>query len=272
VYALTYVRPASLAEALAVLAAHPEACALSGGMTLVPTLKQRLAAPSHLVDLARLPELKGIALDGNVLRIGAATCHADVATSAVVRGAIPALSELAGLIADPQVRNRGTIGGSVANNDPAADYPAALLGLGATVVTSARRIGADDFFVGMFETALAPGELVVAVEFPLPRRAAYRKHRHPSSGYALAGVFVADVGESMRVAVTGAAPAVFRWREAEEALRHVDQAGALAALRIDPGLLFDEARLPAAYRASLVEVTARRAVASLALQGDKNGI
>jgi carbon-monoxide dehydrogenase medium subunit len=142
-------------------------------MTLVPTLKQRLAAPSHLVDLTRLDELRGIALEGGVLRIGAATRHAEVAGSAVVRDAIPALAYLAGLIADPQVRNRGTMGGSVANNDPAADFPAAVLGLGATVVTSARRLPADDFFVDMFETALAPGEMVVAIEYPLPQRAAY---------------------------------------------------------------------------------------------------
>lgn len=262
-YALSYVRPATLAQALAFLDDHPDAKALAGGMTLVPTLKQRLAAPSYLVDLGRLPELQGIAVEGGVLRIGAATRHAEVAASAVVRRAIPALAGLAGLIADPQVRNRGTLGGSVANNDPAADYPAAVLGLGATVVTSARRVPADDFFVDMFETALAPGELVVAVEFPLPRRAAYRKYRHPASGYALAGVFVADGADGVRVAVTGAAPAVFRWHEAEAALARDCGAQALAGVAMDPGRMLDDERIPARYRANLVEVFTRRAVAAM---------
>lgn len=262
-YAFTYLKPATLAEALDALAELPDARALAGGMTLVPTLKQRLAAPSHLVDLRALPELQGIARTGDVLRIGAATCHAAVAASGTVRAAIPALAELAGLIADPQVRNRGTIGGSVASNDPAADYPAALLALGATVVTSRRRIGADDFFVDMFETALQPGELVVAIEFTVPRHAAYRKHRHPSSGYALAGVFMADLGDAVRVAVTGAAPSVFRWHEAEAALLRHPGADALAAVRVDTAALFDDERLPAAYRASLVEVTGRAAAAAL---------
>lgn len=263
-YALTYVRPASLAEALAMLEQHPDARALSGGMTLVPTLKQRLAAPSHLVDLTRLDELKGIALGDGVLRIGAATRHAEVAASALVQGAIPALACLAGMIADPQVRNRGTMGGSVANNDPAADFPAAVLGLGATVVTSARRLPADDFFVDMFETALAPGELVTAIEYPLPRRAAYQKYRHPASGYALAGVFVADFGGRVRVAVTGAAPSVFRWDDAERALAAGCTVAALAGLHIDPDLLLDDERTPARYRANLVDVFTRRAVAALA--------
>jgi carbon-monoxide dehydrogenase medium subunit len=266
VYALNYVRPDSLAQALALLEEHPDAKPLSGGMTLVPTLKQRLAAPSHLVDLTRLEELRGIALEGGLLRIGAATRHAEVAGSAVVRQAIPALACLAGLIADPQVRNRGTMGGSVANNDPAADFPAAVLGLGATVVTSARRLAADEFFVDMFETALAPGELVVAIEYPLPRRAAYRKYRHPASGYALAGVFVADFGEQVRLAVTGAAPSVFRWREAEQALSAGCDVAALDGLHIDPDLLLDDERTPARYRANLVEVYTRRAVAALAVR------
>jgi carbon-monoxide dehydrogenase medium subunit len=232
-------------------------------MTLVPTLKQRLAAPSHLVDLSRLEELKGIGMGDGVLRIGAASRHAEVAASSVVREAIPALAELAGLIADPQVRNRGTMGGSVANNDPAADYPAAVLGLGATVVTSERRVRADAFFVDMFETALAPGELVVAIEFPLPRRAAYRKYRHPASGYALAGVFVADFGGHVRVAVTGAAPSVFRWTEAELALSADCSAAALTGLKLAPDLMLGDERTPARYRANLVDVFTRRAVEAL---------
>jgi carbon-monoxide dehydrogenase medium subunit len=263
VYALSYVRPGSLDEAIAFLKVHPEAKPLSGGMTLVPTLKQRLAAPSHLVDLSQLAELKGIAFDGKVLRLGAATPHADVAASGIVARAIPALALLAGLIADPQVRNRGTIGGSVANNDPAADYPAALLGLDATVVTSERRIGARDFIVGMFETALRDAELVTALEFPVPDRATYLKYAHAASGYAVTGVFISQTGPQVRVAVTGAAPVAFRWTAAEQALEQDFSAGALDALALDPSDLLDDVHAPAPYRANLVQVFTRRAVAAL---------
>ena len=262
-YELIYLRPGSLAEAVDMLREHPEAKPLSGGMTLVPTLKQRLAAPSHLIDLTHLTELKGIAVNEGVLRIGAVTPHAEVNRSAVVAKAIPALAMLAGLIADPQVRNRGTIGGSVANNDPAADYPSAVLGLNATVVTSERRIAADDFFVGMFETALAPGELLTALEFPLPLRAAYAKYRHPASGYAVAGVFVAQTADGVRVAVTGAGPSVFRWEEAEQALQKDCSVAALAGLTLDQELVLDDEQTPARYRANLVEVFTRRAVGAL---------
>jgi carbon-monoxide dehydrogenase medium subunit len=263
VYAFDFVRPASLAEAVAFLKDNPEARPLSGGMTLVPSLKQRLAAPSHLVDLARLPELQGIACAGNVLRIGAATTHAQVAASAVVARAIPALAALAGLIADPQVRNRGTIGGSIANNDPAADFPAALLALDATILTSARRIAADDFIVGMFETALMAGELVIGLEFPLPDGAAYRKYAHAASGYAVTGVFVARHGTQVRVGVTGAGPAAFRWTEAELALGRDLSLAALDGLSIDPSRLLDDVHAPAAYRANLVRVYMRRSVAAM---------
>jgi carbon-monoxide dehydrogenase medium subunit len=263
VYALNFVRPASLAEAVAFLQENPEARPLSGGMTLVPTLKQRLAAPSHVVDLTGLAELKGIQLDGGVLRIGATTPHAEVARSEVVANAIPALARLAGLIADPQVRNRGTIGGSVANSDPAADYPSAVLALAATVVTSARRIAADDFFLGMFETALEPGELVVALEFPVPKRAAYLKYRHPASGYAVVGVFIAQRGAEVRVAITGAGPSVFRWKQAEAALQRDCSVAALDGLKMDDAELLEDVHASAAYRANLVEVFTRRAVAAL---------
>jgi carbon-monoxide dehydrogenase medium subunit len=262
-YAFDFVRPASLAEAVAFLKDHPEAKPLSGGMTLVPTLKQRLAAPSHLVDLTRLSELKGISCADNVLRIGAASTHAQVAASEVVAGAIPALAALAGLIADPQVRNRGTIGGSIANNDPAADFPAALLALDATVVTSARRIAADDFIVGMFETALIEGELVTGLEFPCPDAAAYQKYPHAASGYAVTGVFVARHGAEVRVGVTGAGPAAFRWTEAEQALRCDLSLAALDGLSIDPTLLLGDVHAPAAYRANLVRVYTRRSVAAM---------
>jgi carbon-monoxide dehydrogenase medium subunit len=264
VYATSYVRPRTLAEAVEFLHQNTEARPLSGGMTLIPTLKQRLAAPSHLVDLTRLDELKGIRLDADRLRIGAATPHAEVARSPTVAAAIPALARLAGLIADPQVRNRGTIGGSVANNDPAADYPAAVLGLDATVVTGSRRIAAADFFVGMFETSLQPGEVIVAVEFPLPDQAAYVKHRHPASGYAITGVFVARFGARVRVAVTGAGPSVFRWREAEERLSRSLTGDALKDLRMDPAQLLDDVHAPQRYRANLVQIYTRRAAAALA--------
>lgn len=266
-YAFTYVRPASLTDAIAQLQGHPEARPLSGGMTLIPTLKQRLAAPTHLVDLTALPELCGIAFDGKTLRIGAATPHAQVAASAEVARAIPALARLAGMIADPQVRNRGTLGGSIANNDPAADYPAAVLGLDATVVTSARRIPAAEFFTGMFETALAPDELVVAVEFERPDDAEYIKYRHAASGYAVVGVFISRRNAAVRVAVTGAAPSVFRWHEAEAALAERFDPAALDALSIDPGSLSDDVHASSAYRANLVKVYAGRAIAAMAARG-----
>jgi carbon-monoxide dehydrogenase medium subunit len=259
-YPFAYLRPRSLAEAVALLTEHPEAKPLAGGMTLVPTLKQRLGAPSHLVDLFRLPELQGITLDAGLLRIGAATPHAVVAGDAVVRGAIPALADLAALIGDAQVRNRGTMGGSIANNDPSADYPAAVLGLGAIVVTDRRRIAADHFFTGMFETALEAGELIVALEYPAPRRAVYAKHRHPASGYAVAGVFIAETAPGWRVAVTGAGPCAFRWTEAEARLAARDDDAALDGLALDAKGLNDDLGASAAYRAHLVATLARRAL------------
>ena len=208
-YALKYVQAKSLKEAGRLLSANPEAKLISGGMTLIPTLKQRLAKPTHLVDIAQLAELRGIAVKGGKLLLGAGTKHHDVATSAVVKKAIPAVAYLAELIGDPQVRNCGTIGGSVANNDPAADYPAAVLGLDATVVTTKRQIAADAFFQGLFTTALEEGEIIVRIELPLPKRAAYAKFHHPASGYAMAAVFIAHTTEGVRVAVTGAGPGVF---------------------------------------------------------------
>lgn len=266
-YPLSYVRPDTLDQALALLADQEDAKPLSGGMTLIPTLKQRLAAPSHLVDLSRLDALRGMSLEGDVLRIGAATKHVEVSRSPLVQEAIPALAYLAGIIADPQVRNRGTLGGSVANNDPAADYPAAVLGTGAVIQTSTRRIDADDYFVGMFETALEPGELIVAIEFPIPLQAAYQKLRHRATGYAVAGVFVAVFNDQVRVAVTGAASSVFRWHEAEAVLTGDLQPGVtsdrLADIAIDDTLFSTDANGSAAYRANLVRVMTRRAVDAL---------
>jgi carbon-monoxide dehydrogenase medium subunit len=263
-YETTYLRAASLDEAVGWLREHEEARPLSGGMTLIPTLKQRLAAPSHLIDLTRIDALRGIEVHGGILRIGALSKHAEVAASSVVRGAIPALASLAGVIADPQVRNRGTLGGSVANNDPAADYPAAVLGLNAHVVTSSqRRIPADEFFVDTFETALHADELVTAIEFAIPLRAAYAKYRHPASGYAVAGVFIAQYDDTIRVAVTGAGASVFRWFDAENALQQDLSHAALASLCIDRDTLPDDDNASAPYRAHLIETYTRRALQAL---------
>lgn len=269
-YETTYLRAASLDEAIAALREHEEARPLSGGMTLIPTLKQRLAAPSHLIDLTRIEALRGVhvetRVDGDVLRVGALTKHAEVAASPVVAAAIPALSLLASVIADPQVRNRGTMGGSVANNDPAADYPSAVLGLGAQVITSQRTIAADDFFVDTFETALEPGELVTGFEYPIPLRAAYAKFRQPASGYAVVGVFIAQFANEVRVAVTGAGASVFRWFDAENALATDLSEASLANLTIDHATLPEDANGSAAYRAHLIETYTRRSLQALLAQ------
>ena len=262
-YALNYVKVRSLSEAAKLLASNPEAKLLAGGMTLVPTLKQRLAQPSHLVDISALPELHGIAAKGGTLTIGAGTKHHEVANSAAVKKAIPALAALAELIGDPQVRNLGTIGGSVANNDPAADFPAAVLGLGATVVTNKREIAADDYFQGMFTTALDEGEIITRIVFPVPKRAAYAKFPHPASGYAMAGVFVARTADGVRVAVTGAGPGVFRWKEAEAALGKSPKPDALEGAALDAGEMNEDIHATREYRANLVRVMAKRAVAKL---------
>lgn len=263
-YSFAYVKPRSLKEVSEFLASNPEARPLAGGMTLIPTLKARLAQPTHLVDISGLEELRGIEVKGGALVIGAGTRHHEVARSSLVREAIPALAELAEHIGDPQVRNSGTIGGSVANNDPAADYPAAVLGLGATVVTERREIAADDYFQGIFTTALEAGELVVRIAFPLPKRAAYEKFPHPASGYAMAGVFVAETAQGVRVAVTGAGPGVFRWTEAEAALAKQMTVDALASLGVAADEMNEDMHGSREYRANLVKVLAKRAVARLA--------
>lgn len=263
-YSFEYVKARSLNEAAELLKTHPDARPLAGGMTLIPTLKARLAQPSHLIDLGALEELRGIEVKGSTLEIGAGTRHQEVASSARVREAIPALAYLATRIGDPQVRNLGTIGGSLANNDPAADYPAAVLGLGATIVTHRRRIGADDFFQGMFTTALEPDELIVRVVFEIPKRAAYEKFAHPVSGYAMAGVFVAGTAKGVRVAVTGAGPGVFRWNEAEAALAKNMSVDAIAKLAVAPDGMNEDIHATREYRANLVAVMLKRAVAKLA--------
>lgn len=262
-YQTTYHRPSSLAEAASLLASTEEAKLLSGGQTLIPTLKQRLAAPQALIDLARLAELKGITVSGGTVTIGAGTTHATVAGSADVKSAIPALAKLASGIGDPHVRHMGTIGGSVANDDPAADYPSAVLGIGATVVTNKREIAADDFFLGMFTTALEEDEIIVKFAFPVPSKAAYAKFANPASRYAMAGVFVAVTAGGVRVAVTGAGSnGVFRWSDAEAALASNFTASALDGLSVDEGEMLSDIHGDAAYRANLVKVMAKRAVAA----------
>lgn len=261
-YAFDYKRPASLDEAKSLRAADEEAMFVAGGQTLVPTLKQRLASPTALIDLARLDELKGIERQGEAVAIGAGEVHAAVAASALVREAIPALAYLAGEIGDPAVRHRGTLGGSVANADPTADYPAALLALGATVHTSERTIAAEDFFVDLFETALDEGEIVTKVSFPIPKRCGYAKFPNPASRYAIVGAFVAETADGIKVAVTGAGPKVFRVPEIEAALSASFTPDAAKAVSVSADDLSSDMHASADYRAHLISVMASRAVAS----------
>jgi carbon-monoxide dehydrogenase medium subunit len=256
-----YHKPTAVADVVKLLSSLEESQPLSGGMTLLPTMKQRLAAPQALIDLSAVPGLAGIRVGAGAVEIGAMTRHATVAASAEVAAAIPALAYLASEIGDPAVRHRGTIGGSVANNDPAADYPSAVLGLAATVVTDRREIAADDFFVGMFQTALEPGEIITAVRFPVPEAAGYAKFKSPASRYALTGVFVAKTATGVRAAVTGAAPKVFRSKEVEAALAGRFDPSALDKISIDPSGLNSDLHAEREYRAHLVVAMARRAVA-----------
>ena len=261
-YDVKYHKPASLADAVAALAAADDGKILSGGQTLLPTMKQHLAAPSDLIDVRGIDGMSSISVGNGTITIGAATVHADVADSSEVKANIPALAALAEGIGDPAVRAMGTIGGSIANNDPAADYPSAVLGLGATVVTNTREIAADDFFDGMFATSLDEGEIITAVRFPIPSRAGYAKFPNPASRYAMAGVLVAETGGSVRVAVTGAgSDGVFRHAGMESALASNFTAGALDGITIDPDGLLSDIHGSAAYRANLVTVMAGRAVA-----------
>jgi carbon-monoxide dehydrogenase medium subunit len=261
-YAFQYHRPQSVADAAKLLAAGGEAKLLAGGHTLLPTMKMRLANPKVIVDLSRVAELKGTDKKGNALVIGAMATHDEVATSSVVRGAIAGLIDVAGGIGDQHVRNRGTIGGSVANNDPAADYPAALLALNATIATDKREIKADDYFKGLFTTALGDGEIITRISFPVAGKFAYVKFANPASRYALVGVAVAQTGKDARVAVTGAGRnGVFRHTAAETALAANWSPQALANLATNAADMMSDIHADAAYRAHLVGVLARRAVA-----------
>ena len=259
-YAFTFERPSSLADAGKAAAAGGTKV-LAGGQTLLASMKLRLAQPEKLVDLGGIAELAGIRREGNALVIGAMTRHADVASSPDVKSAIPALAELAGGIGDRQVRALGTIGGSLANNDPAACYPAGALAMNATIHTTKRKIAADDFFQGMFATALEDGELITAVSFPIPKKAAYIKFKQPASRFALVGVCVAQTDGGVRVAVTGGGNGVFRHPGLEQALTKSFTPQAAAAVKVDAGELSSDLHASAAYRANLVSVLTQRAVA-----------
>jgi carbon-monoxide dehydrogenase medium subunit len=261
-YSFTFHRPETLRQAINLLSKNEDAKLLAGGHTLLPTMKLRLANPPQLIDLSQIEGLAGIELSGRALNIGAMTRHVDVHTSPVVQQAAPVIAKLAGMIGDPAVRHMGTIGGSVANNDPTADYPAACLGLGATIITNKRRIKADDFFTGMFSTALEPAEIITKISFPLPKKAAYQKFRNQASRYALVGVFVGKRGSEIRVAVTGAGGnGVFRVTSFEEALKKRFSPKSLEGLTVPADGLNSDIHGSAEYRAHLIGVLARRAVA-----------
>ena len=260
-YAFELHHAKSVADAAALLA-KTGGKALAGGQSLVAAMKLRLAQPGHVVDLSGVAELKGIRREGDHVTIGAMTRHAEVASSDVVKGAIPALAALAEGIGDRQVRNMGTLGGALANNDPAADWPAGVLGLGATVVTNKRKIAADDFFKGMYETALGADEIIVSLSFPVPKKAAYAKFPNPASRFALVGVLVAQTGSGVRVAVTGAASSVFRCKPIEDALGKSFTPEAAKAVKVSADGLNSDLHGSAAYRAAMISVMASRAVAA----------
>jgi len=261
-YNFTFHQPATLRQAVNLLGKTEDAKLLAGGHSLLPVMKQRLASPAALIDISRIPELVGVEVKGRSVVIGAGTTHSAVENSDVLKGAMPALAEMAGQIGDPHVRHRGTIGGSLAHNDPNADYPAAALGLGATIITNKRRITADDFFQGMFSTALEPNEVITKVQFPIAKKLAYQKFKHPASGFALVGVFVSKRGSDVRVAVTGAgANGVFRVPEFEAALKKRFNPKSLEGLSVSPNGMNSDIHAGPEYRAHLVGVLTRRAVA-----------
>ena len=260
-YAFDYACPRTIDEAIDLLRSDVEPRLLAGGQTLLPAMKHRLTAHSTLIDLQCIEDLRSLSAGSRAITIGAMTRHAEVAANAEIRSRIPALSVLASGIADPLVRNMGTIGGSVANNDPAADYPAAVLGLGATIVTDRRRIPADDYFTGMFSTVLEKDEVLTAISFPVPRRAGYFKLRQPASGYVMVGAFVADFGDRIRVAINGAGPCVFRSIETEAVLAH-DFSLASMTLDFDPAELNEDLHASARYRSQVTPNVIRRAIAA----------
>ena len=262
-YQFKYHKPSSTEAALALYNEAEDGLYLAGGQTLIPTMKQRLAAPTDVIDLSAIEALSGLEIDSDMVRIGAFTRHSAVAGSKEIARALPVLAELAGQIGDAQVRNLGTLGGSVANSDPAADYPAAVIGLGATVQTQNRSIPADDFFRNLFETALAPGEIITRIDFPIPTRAAYRKFPNPASRYAVVGVLIADFDGRIRVGVTGAGPCAFRASGIEEVLNRNLDAEAIDAVEVPDAGFNNDLHASAEYRAHLIKVMAKRAVNAL---------
>ena len=258
------LRPSTVNETVSMMQSNEDAQLIAGGQTLIPSIKHGLARPAVLVDLTKVEAIRGIGIGAKEITFGAMTTHAEVAASAEVKKVIPVLADLAGKIGDRMVRNMGTIGGSVANNDPAADYPAALLALGATIQTDRRKIAAADFFVDMFSTALEPGEVVTSITFPLGATAAYEKFRNPASRYAMVGAFVSRTGSEVRVAITGAAGVVFRFTEMEEVLRKSFTAASADGVLMSPDGLNGDMHASAAYRAQLVTVMTSRAVAAVA--------
>src|SRR5471030_2297314 len=261
-YNFTFHRPMTVRQAASLLGRNPEAKLLAGGHSLITVMKQRLASPSALIDLSQVEGIVGVEQKGRSIVIGAMTRHADVANATVLQQALPGLAAVPGAIGDPQVRHMGTIGGSVANNDPNADYPAAVLGLGATIVTNKRRIAADDFFTGMFSTALEENEIITKIIFPIAKKAAYEKFKHPASGFALVGVFVSKRGAAIRVAVTGAgANGVFRVKSFEEALKKRFAAKSIEGMTVPATGMNSDIHASPEYRAHLVGVLARRALA-----------
>ena len=262
-YAFTYHAPTTVRQAVNLLAKNPEAKLLAGGHSLIPVMKLRLASPSAIIDMNKVEGLSGVEVKGRSVVIGAMTRHFEVANSQTLKDVLPALAGVPGSIGDPHVRHRGTIGGSVANNDPNADYPAALLGLGATIITSKRRIAADDFFQGMFTTALEPDEIITKISFPIAKKAAYQKFKHPASGFALVGVFVSKRGSDIRVAVTGAGGnGVFRVTAFEEALKKRFSPKSIEGISLPAEGMSSDIHAGAEYRAHLVGVLARRALAA----------
>ena len=262
-YRYNYHKPSELSEAVALFKESDDPMYLSGGMTLIPTMKQRLAAPTDLIDLSGIENMTGISVDDGQVSVGAFTRHNAVATSSEIQSTLPVLANLASLIGDNQVRNRGTLGGSVANSDPAADYPAAVVGLGATVHTQERSIAGDDFFQDLFETALQPAEIITRIDFPVPTRAAYEKFPNPASRYAVVGVLVADFDGVIRVGVTGAGPCAFRATGIEEVLSATLEPAAIDAVEVPDAGFNSDLHASAEYRAHLVKVMAKRALVKM---------
>jgi carbon-monoxide dehydrogenase medium subunit len=262
-YQFNYHTPTTLEEARALFADAEDGIYLAGGQTLIPTMKQRLAAPTDVIDLAGVSGMTGIDVSADVVRVGALTRHDEVASSAQIQSTLPVLSDVAGGIGDGQVRNVGTMGGAIANSDPAADYPAAVIGLGATIHTQSREIAADDYFKNLFETALEPGEIITSIDYPVPQRAAYAKFPNPASRYAVVGVLIADFAGSIRVGVTGAGPCAFRATGIEDVLNADLTPDALDSVEVPDAGFNEDLHASAEYRAHLVKIMAQRALTKM---------